>query len=76
MQNKLFELDLYIEELQEELKQVREERNQFLQELRTSEAHGLRLMQRASQHRVCNSGSVRSAPFVQRQGNTPTASGV
>ena len=58
MENKLFQLDLYIEELQQELNQVREERNQYLQELRISEAHGLKLMKRASQYRVCSSGNV------------------
>ena len=36
----------------------REERSQFLQELRISEAHGLMLMKRISQHTVCSTGSV------------------
>ena len=53
MENKIFQLDLYIEELQQELNQVREERNQYLQEFRISEAHGLKLIRRASQYRVC-----------------------
>ena len=58
MQNKLFQLDLYIEELQQELNQLREEKNHLLQELRISEAYGLKLMQRATRYRICTSGSV------------------
>ena len=70
MENKIFQLDLYIEELQQELNQVREERNQYLQELRISEAHGLKLMKKTNQYRVCSSGNVihfePQCPFYER----------
>ena len=75
MQNKLFQLDLYIEELQQELNELREERNQYLQELRISEAYGLKLTQRATQYRVCNSGNVihfeSSRPFYAKARHYP-----
>eukprot|EP00913_Durusdinium_trenchii_P021588 g20286.t1 len=44
MQDKLFQLDLYIEELQEEFNQAREERNCRFQQLQILEGHAQKLM--------------------------------
>ncbi|CAK9041426.1 unnamed protein product [Durusdinium trenchii] len=58
MQDKLFQLDLYIEELQEEFNQAREERNCRFQQLQILEGHAQKLMGQSLNYRVSQRGRV------------------
>ena len=53
---KLFQLDTYIEELEQTVQEVREQRNMALAEAHLASSHGLSLMKQSLNYRICRTG--------------------
>ena len=58
MENKVFQLDTYIEELESEICKVKEQRDMALQECLLASNHGKRLMERSLKYRICRHGKI------------------
>ena len=56
VEKKIFQLDTYIEELEDEMSKVKEQRNMALQECLLAANHGKRLMERSLKYRICRQG--------------------
>lgn len=56
MKNKLFQLDTYIEELEQTIEQVKEQREMAFAEAQVATQHGLKLMKQSLNYRVCKKG--------------------
>ena len=56
LQTKVFQLDLYIEELEQTIQQTREQRDIALAECQLALKHGEKMMRRSSKYRVCQYG--------------------
>ena len=56
LQNKVFQLDLYIEELEQTVQQTRQQRDMALADCQLASGHGEGLMQRSLKYRVCRYG--------------------
>lgn len=56
LQNKVFQLDLYIEELEQTIRQTREQRDMALGECQLALKHGEKLMKRNLKYRICRYG--------------------
>ena len=53
---RLFQLDAYIEELEQTVQEVRDQRNMALAEAHLASEHGLQLMRQSLTYRVCKGG--------------------
>ena len=66
---KLFQPDTYIEELEQTVQEVREQRNMALAEAHLASKHGLELMRQSLTYRVCKNGRKihfkESCPYFQ-----------
>ena len=58
MQEELNKKDLYIEELEHGIKEIRLQRQQALKELEISERYGLRLLKQTTEYRMVSKGNV------------------
>ena len=56
MENKLFQLDTYIEELEDTVCKLRQQRDMALQEFQLASEHSLKLMRQSMCYRVCRRG--------------------
>ena len=56
LQNKVFQLDLYIEELEQAAQQTRHQRDMALAECQLASSHGEKPMRRRLKYRVCRYG--------------------
>ena len=56
MQDKIFQLETYIEELEQSIHEIREQRNMAIEEARLASEHGLKLMRKTLMYRVCKRG--------------------
>ena len=56
LQNKVFQLDLYIEELEQTIQQTRQQRDMALEECQLALKHGESLMRRSLKYRICRHG--------------------
>ena len=61
METKIFQLDTYIEELEDSISKLKEQRSMVLQECWLASDHGKRLMVRSLRYRICQYG--RKLPF-------------
>ena len=56
METKIFQLDTYIEELEDSISKLKEQRSMVLQECWLASEHGKRLMERSLKYRTCQNG--------------------
>ena len=56
MQDKVFQLETYIEELEQTIQEVRDQRDMAFEEARLASEHGLKLMRQSLMYKVCKRG--------------------
>lgn len=55
-QDKIFQLETYIEELEQSIEEVRNQRNMAFEECQLASQHGLKMMKQALNYWVCRRG--------------------